>query len=174
MEKRSQSSYDVCSEARIAEERNAMKQFIAKFATAENSRPLEQRRTSGGNGGGTAAHGPLRMSQPRGPQSQMPKPPGADLPPLAAQGCRDLWDNILPVYFRNHCFEIEAKVIWSFRTGGSARTRRRNVDFVRWRDVGLGPRRHSDACSLQGYRYGRKFSSAKCAAVCVLQPRVTP
>src|ERR1039457_1902218 len=32
------------------------------------------------------------------------------------------------------------------------------------------PRRHSDACSLQGYRYGRKFSSAKCATVCVLQP----
>src|ERR1035437_3441770 len=31
------------------------------------------------------------------------------------------------------------------------------------------PRRHSDACSLQGYRYGRKFSSAKCATVCVLQ-----
>src|ERR1035438_8482015 len=48
--------------------------------TAENSRPLEQRRTSGGNGGGTAAHGPLRLSQPRGPQSQMPKPPGAGLP----------------------------------------------------------------------------------------------
>src|ERR1035437_8335947 len=118
MERRSQSSYDVCFEARIAEERNAI---IAKFAdqvdvslcgfdqlvmrgelralyiangggieqyfrssglmfkdfgahvervsrrlkeawlaaaveTAENSRPLEQRRTSGGNGGGTAAH----------------------------------------------------------------------------------------------------------------------
>src|ERR1035441_10894864 len=32
MERRSQSLYDVCSEARIAEERNAMKQFIAKFA----------------------------------------------------------------------------------------------------------------------------------------------
>src|ERR1019366_1943910 len=31
------------------------------------------------------------------------------------------------------------------------------------------PRRHSDACFLQGYRYGRKFSSAKCATVCVLQ-----
>jgi hypothetical protein len=68
--------------------------LAAAVETAENSRPLEQRRTSGGNGGGTAAHGPLRMSQPRGPQSQMPKPPGADLPPLAAQGCRDLWDNL--------------------------------------------------------------------------------
>src|ERR1035437_5589063 len=32
MERRSQSSYDVCSEARIAEERNAMMKFIAKFA----------------------------------------------------------------------------------------------------------------------------------------------
>src|ERR1700674_1829688 len=32
MERRSQSSYDVCFQARIAEEGNAMKQFIAKFA----------------------------------------------------------------------------------------------------------------------------------------------
>ena len=32
MERRSQSSYDVCFQARITEERNAMKQFIAKFA----------------------------------------------------------------------------------------------------------------------------------------------
>src|ERR1035437_2229930 len=31
VERRSQSSYDVCFQARIAEERNAMKQFIAKF-----------------------------------------------------------------------------------------------------------------------------------------------
>jgi hypothetical protein len=32
MERRSRSSYDVCFQARIAEERNAMKQFIEKFA----------------------------------------------------------------------------------------------------------------------------------------------